>query len=192
MTEPEREFLIEDLEGFRVIDNPMRQRILHLARHPRSVRELADALGAPVTRLYYHVNMLEKAGFLEAVDVRKSGAQLERIYQSRKGTVRPSPDFVKNVGDMKKAAHALAGALLDITRVEIETVLERNLLEDEDSGPAVTLSRSVMQLPAEIAAEFSERIDGLAGELREAAREYEDTDAPIYSLTYAFVPTDTP
>ena len=81
MTTPDEEFLIEDLEGFRVIDNPLRQRLLHLARHPKSVRELADALEVPVTRLYYHVNMLEKAGFIEAVDVRKSGAQLERVYQ---------------------------------------------------------------------------------------------------------------
>ena len=189
MTEPEREFLIKDLEGFRVIDNPMRQRILHIARNPKSVRELADALEVPVTRLYYHVNMLEKAGFLEAIDVRKSGAQLERIYQSRKGTVRPSPDFVKNIGDKKKAAHVLAGALFDITRVEVAAFLERELRSGEGSG---YLARAVLQLPTPVAEDFSRRIEELVQEMRDAATAHDDKDAAIYSFTYAFVPTDTP
>jgi len=188
MTTPDNEILIEDLEGFRVIDNPMRQRILHLARHPKSVRDMADGLGVPVTRLYYHVNMLEEAGFLQMVEIRKSGAQLERIYQSRKGTVRPSPNFVDNIGDMKKAAHVLAGVLFDITRVEVEAVLEKDL-NDEDGF--CNLARAVIQLPAEAAEEFAEQIEVLADEMRKAARAYEGTDAPIYSFTYAFVPTDT-
>jgi len=189
MTTPDEEILIEDLEGFRVIDNPLRQRILQLARHPKSVRELADGLGVPVTRLYYHVNMLEEAGFIRAVDVRKSGAQLERIYQSRRGTVRPSPDFVENVGDMRKAAHVLAGALFDITRVEVEAVLERSLRDDDGFGD---LARVVLQLPAPAAEDFSRRIDELIQEMRDAATGHDDEDATIYSFTYAFVPTDTP
>jgi DNA-binding transcriptional ArsR family regulator len=189
MTAPDTEILIEDLEGFRVIDNPLRQRILHLARHPKSVREMADGLGVPVTRLYYHVNMLEKAGFLDAIDVRKSGAQLERIYQSRRGAVRPSPDFVENVGDMKKAAHVLAGALLDITRVEVEAVIERGLRDEEGFGD---LARVVLQLPTPVAQDFSRRIEELVREMRDAATANDDKDATIYSLTYAFIPTDTP
>jgi len=188
MTAPDEEILIEDLEGFRVIDNPLRQRILQLARHPKSVREMADGLGVPVTRLYYHVNMLEKAGFIKAVDVRKSGAQLERIYQSRRGTVRPSPDFVENVGDMKKAAHVLAGALFDITRVEVEAVLERNLHDEEAFGD---LARVVLQLTTPVAEDFSRRLEELVQEIRDAAADPDDEDAAIYSFTYAFVPTDT-
>jgi len=187
MTNPDNEILIEDLEGFRVIDNPLRQRILHLARHPGSVRDMAGSLGVPVTRLYYHVNMLVEAGFLKVVEVRKAGAQLERIYQSIKGTVRPSPEFVQNVGDTKKAARVLAGVLFDITRVEVEAVLEKNLNDEETFG---MLARSVGQLPPDVADAFSERIEALAEEMRAAAREYEGGDAGIYSFTYAFVPTD--
>jgi len=72
MTIPDNEILIDNLEGFRVIDNPLRQRILHVARHPKSVKDMADALGVPVTRLYYHVNMLEGADFLHVTEVRKA------------------------------------------------------------------------------------------------------------------------
>lgn len=183
----DREILIDDLEGFRVIDNPLRQRILHLSRNPKSVREIAEGLGVPVTRLYYHINMLEEAGFLEISEVRKVGAQLERIYQSRTGTVRPSPDFVKNVGDAKKAAHVLAGVLFDITRAEVEAVLEKNLAGEDETG---TVSRSMGQIPLDLAAEFSERIEALADEMRAASREHSGSDAPVFSFTYAFVPTD--
>jgi len=191
MTIPDNEILIDDLEGFRVIDNPLRQRILHIARHPKSVKDMADALGVPVTRLYYHVNMLEEAEFLHVTEVRKAGAQLERIYQSRTGTIRPSPEFVANVGNPKKAAHALAGTLFDITRVEVEAVLEKGLekglVDEEGFG---SLARSVAQLPADVAEEFAERIEALAIEIRDAARAHEGTDGEIYSFTYAFVPTD--
>ncbi len=189
MTRTEQEFLIEDLEDFRVIDNPLRQRILHLARHPKSVRELADALGVPVTRLYYHVNMLEESGFIEAVDVRKSGAQLERIYQSRKGVVRPSPELVDRIEDKQKAAHILAGVLLDITRVETEALIERGLRGEDVFGD---LARAVLQLPTPVAEDFRRRLEELVHEMRDAATANDDKDAPIYSFTYAFVPTDIP
>ena len=193
MTTRDNEILISDLEGFRAIDNPLRQRILHLSRNPKSVRDMADALGVPVTRLYYHVNMLEEAGFLTVTEVRKSGAQLERIYQSQSGTVRPAPDFVETVGDTKKAAHALAGVLLDITRVEVEAIIEKTLEGEEGSDEVVshgTLARSVMQMPDDLAAEFAEKIEALALEMRDASNDLEPGDAPLYSFTFAFVPTN--
>ena len=63
------------------LDSPLRMRILKAASEPVAVREIADRLGVPITRLYYHVNMLEEAGFVAVVDSRKSGARLEKIYR---------------------------------------------------------------------------------------------------------------
>lgn len=188
-TGSERVILIEDLEGFRVIDNQLRQRILHLARHPKSVKEIADALDVPVTRLYYHVNMLEEAGFLEVAEVHKVGAQLERIYQSHTGSIRPSDDFVENVGDKKKAADVLAGALFDISRLEVEAVLAKNLVGQETIG---AVARAVMQLPEDAAQGFSDRLEALVTEMRDVSRSLDDTtDHPLFSFTFALVPSDT-
>ena len=183
------EFVVEDLETFRVIDNPLRQRIMHVARSGRSVKEIAAVLRLPVTRLYYHVNMLEEAGLLEVEEVRKSGAQLERVYRSRRGTVVPSPDFVESLGDPQEAARVLAGALFDNTRVEVEAVLEKNLGDQEAFG---TLARMVLQLPDAAATRFAEQIETLAAEMRDASREADDRDdgGEIYSFTFAFVPAD--
>lgn len=181
------QIVIDDLETFRIIDNPLRQRIWHIARHPHSVREIAGILGVPVTRLYYHVNMLEQAGFVEVVEVRKSGAQLERVYKGRRGTIVPSPEFLDHVGDTAKAARILAGALFDNSRVEVEALLERNLSGEEVFG---TVSRGILQLPAEAAEEFLERIESLASEMQAAARETTGDEDRMYSFTYAFVPTD--
>jgi hypothetical protein len=183
----EDHIVIDDLETFRIIDNPLRQRICHLTRHPRSVKEIAATLRVPVTRLYYHVNLLESAGFIEVAEVRKSGAQLERVYRGRRGTIVPSAQFVEQIGDPAEAARVLAGALLDNTRAEVEAVMEKNLRNEEVFG---TVSRGVLQLPADVAAEFLVRIEDLADEMRAAARETESEDAEIYSFTYAFVPTD--
>jgi DNA-binding transcriptional ArsR family regulator len=185
----DEEITIDDLEMFRIVDNPLRQRIMHLARHPRSVREIAQRLGVPATRLYYHVNMLEEAGFLEVVEVRKSGAQLERVYRGgRRGALVPSQDLVEQIGDPRKAAHVLAGALFDITRAEVEAQLARSL--DYEEEPVGTLARVVLQLPEDLATGFAERIEALAMEMRDAARDHEDADGGLYSFTYAFVSMD--
>jgi DNA-binding transcriptional ArsR family regulator len=189
LSDEDEEIVVEDLETFRVIDNPLRQRIMHVARRGRSVKEIAGVLGLPVTRLYYHVNMLEEAGLLEVEDVRKSGAQLERVYRSRRGTVVPSPEFVDSIGDPQEAARVLAGALFDNTRVEVEAVLVKHLTEQKATG---ALARMVLQVPDEMAEQFAERIEQLAAEIREAARETDTAgdEGRIYSFTFAFVPTD--
>ncbi|MCB2224704.1 MAG: helix-turn-helix domain-containing protein [Actinobacteria bacterium] len=179
--------LIEDMETFRIIDNPLRQRIWHLTRNPRSVGEIAERLGVPPTRLYYHVNMLADAGFLEVVEVRKSGAQLERVYQGRAGTLAPSPEFLESIGDAGKAAHILAGALFDNSRTEVEALLARTFGGEDAFG---TLARAVLQLPADDAQRFLDRIEDLAVEMRTASRECDDEGAAIYSFTFAFVPMD--
>ena len=181
------EILIEDLDEFRVVDNPTRQRILHLARHPRSVGELARAMGVPVTRLYYHVNMLEEHGFLQVVEVRKSGAQLERVYRSRKGVIRPSPALIDRIDDKRKAARVMAGILLDITRAEVETALARNLEGDTGVG---SVARMVLQLPDDAVADFTRRLEALVEEMRTVAAAHHGEGA-IHSFTYAFVPTDS-
>lgn len=185
--DPDDQILVEDLETFRVIDNPLRQRIMHLARRPRSVKELAERLGVPVTRLYYHVNMLESAGLMEVEEVRKSGAQLERVYRSVRGTVVPSPDFVDRIGDPATAARVLAGALFDNSRGEVEATIEKDLAGQETFG---VLARMVLQLDPETAAGFAERIEALAGEIRAASQETENEAAPLYTFTYAFVAAD--
>lgn len=81
--EPDDERLFDNMEALKVYFDPLRHKIVSLvSATPRTVHEIADSLGVPFTRLYYHINLLEKHGIIRVVDVRSlPGAIEEKYYQ---------------------------------------------------------------------------------------------------------------
>ena len=77
----------DDLRTLRVLADPLRYRMLDLLARPRSVRELAAALGRPPDRLYYHLNRLHVAGLVEP-----AGAQRWRAVDRRLRIDPAGPD----------------------------------------------------------------------------------------------------
>ena len=83
--------VIDDVETLKVVAESTRFAILELLTAPRSVTELAAALGAPRTRLYHHVELLRSKELVEQVDERRVGALTERVYAPTAHTFRPGP-----------------------------------------------------------------------------------------------------
>lgn len=164
------------------LSNPMRIRILHLAAEPVTVGELADRLGVPATRLYYHVNLLVEVGFLAQVDQRKSGARIEKIYRRTASDLRLGSDVVETMGDSRAAADAAAALLFDPARVEAADVIEQIFV---GTRPISELNRLVVTLTPEDAARFQSRLEQLTTDLRAASS---DQGTESYSFTVAFVP----
>jgi DNA-binding transcriptional ArsR family regulator len=164
------------------LSNPVRIRVLHLATEPVTVGELADRLGVPATRLYYHVNLLVEAGFLAAVDQRKSGARIEKIYQRTASNYRLGTNVVETIGDPRKAAEAAAALLFDPARVEAADVIEQVFA---GTRPTAQFGRTVVRLTSADAEQFEARLERLLEDLR-SADSVEGTDT--YSYTAAFVP----
>ena len=94
--EPADYMVVEDIEVFEVLNNPLRLRILRLMMQPITVREIAEGLDVPATRLYYHVNLLEEAGIVSVVDTRKAGAMLQKVYLAKARGFKPSPALVRS------------------------------------------------------------------------------------------------
>jgi DNA-binding transcriptional ArsR family regulator len=63
--------------------NPMRLRILDALREPNSASGVARQLGLARQKVNYHLRELEKAGFLEELEQRRSGNCIERIVRAR-------------------------------------------------------------------------------------------------------------
>ena len=81
--QPVNELTIHDLQTLKVYFDPMRSRIMQeLAHTPRTVHQIAEALGVPFTRLYYHIKKMEKHNLIRVVDVvQLAGAIEEKYYQ---------------------------------------------------------------------------------------------------------------
>lgn len=81
--QPANELTIHSLQTLKVYFDPLRARIMQeLAQAPRTVHQIAEALGVPFTRLYYHIKMMEKHKLIRVVDVvQLAGAIEEKYYQ---------------------------------------------------------------------------------------------------------------
>ena len=55
---------VEDIGVFETLNNPLRLRIMRQLMEPAPIKQVAQALDVPPTRLYYHFDLLEEAGAL--------------------------------------------------------------------------------------------------------------------------------
>ena len=83
LPQPDAELTIGNLQTMKVYFDPLRARIMQeMAIEPRTVHQVAEVLGVPFTRLYYHIKMLEKHNLIRMVKlVQLTGAIEEKYYQ---------------------------------------------------------------------------------------------------------------
>ena len=94
---------IDDPRFVKALAHPLRIHILRILEDgTASPRELADALGAKLPNVSYHVRFLERLGVLELVDTQPRRGALEHYYRAS-GRLRVTgkawaqvPDIVKN------------------------------------------------------------------------------------------------
>ena len=77
----EKSYGRRDLEQVKALADPLRMRIVEALRSgPRTTQQVADASGETPTRLYHHVEALERAGILRLVETRRNRGTLEKYY----------------------------------------------------------------------------------------------------------------
>jgi DNA-binding transcriptional ArsR family regulator len=103
---------IDSVEGLRALADPIRLAILTAldTRVPdgalpvMSVKELAQRLGEPQTKLYRHVKQLEAAGLIEVAATRMVSGILEQRYRARQRDLRLSAALIRQHADESEAA----------------------------------------------------------------------------------------
>src|SRR5436190_15869195 len=85
---------LNTVERLKAVADPIRIRlILELLDGKRTVKELAEALGVPPTRLYYHVKILERHGLIEVANRRMVSGIEERTYRAASKDWTVTPDI---------------------------------------------------------------------------------------------------
>jgi len=93
MAEPALD-LVDATERTGALLHPMRLRILDALREPGSATTVARQLGTTRQKVNYHLRELEKAGFLEEVEQRRSGNCMERIVRATATHYLISPEVL--------------------------------------------------------------------------------------------------
>jgi DNA-binding transcriptional ArsR family regulator len=137
----------------RALADPLRIRLLEaLWFSPRSVKELAEAVGLPPDRLYYHLRQLEQAAIIEVSGYRPlPGGKVERLYQ--RAEVEP-PDE----GASPEEIATFLGAVLDVTKADI-TAAHR--AKADGQRREVRVSVGALRLTDEGLAELLRNVDDL-------------------------------
>ncbi len=183
------ELLIEDISTLKQLANPFRLRLLHAFHRPRSVRDVADSMDLPVTRLYYHVKILEDAGAIIVVETRKRGPQLEKVYRITAHGIRPGPSIIEGGVDPVEFAEVAASLILDSARAELIASLTEHAAKGFD--PATingSLGRTLTRLPLPRAIEIIAELQALTLTIKDS--DSDPTDA-LYGFTYSFFPLET-
>jgi DNA-binding transcriptional ArsR family regulator len=75
--------VLTDLEQVRVLADPLRVRILEaLCLEERTTKQVAERIGEKPTKLYHHVEALERVGLVRRTRTRPNRGTVEKYYRS--------------------------------------------------------------------------------------------------------------
>ena len=164
-------FWLETSAHFDLLSDSTRLEIIELLVRPRSVAELAARMKVPRTRLYHHVNQLEKAAMIRVVDTRPAGAKTEKLYQVAAYSFQPSEEYLERALPREKA-QAVITSIFRTTEADFVRSVEEGAVtfEDKAGSRRMHIRRGLLLLEGE-------RLNELISELEALYERYEiDTE----------------
>jgi len=185
---PQDEMSISDIETLRALTDPLRLRILELLTEPQTVKAIAPKLAIGKTKLYYHINLLEKHGVIRVVRTRLVSGITEKSYQVTALRFRPVKELLLGGDEGKARGLAIFDTIWDATRAQFAHSVQQGEIDSavEAQGGKLMVSHTVVALTEEQAHDFSARFDALLEELKQY--ETPSAEARPYALTIAFFP----
>ena len=185
MNEPIAELWVQDVDTIKVVADARRLKILELMQEPTTVKLISAELDIPASKLYYHVNMLEKHHLIQVVDHNIESGIVEKIYQVTARQLKiVNPLLRSDLPD--DTADALFTAMLDDTQRDFrQAYVERN--KDEQLPPRHPfLSKKAFRLTDEQLTLLHAKLVSLIEEVTALGEANAEIDDPLYDLTLVF------
>ncbi len=188
------EFVVDDLELLKVIAHGTRLDILQQLKLPKTVKDIAQQLALPATKLYYHVNLMEKHGLIQVVETNLVSGIVEKKYQAVARNYRIDSQLLADQPTASKELEKMLSAIFDVTRSEIQRTVRQtnqNPFKDDESGGI--LWRSTLRLTSEQYKTFFGRLKAILDEMEALPKETgDDTAKSLYGVTLAYYPVIMP
>ncbi|MCA9898393.1 MAG: helix-turn-helix transcriptional regulator [Ardenticatenaceae bacterium] len=188
-----QEFLVDDLEALKVIAHNTRLDILQSLKRPKTVKEIAKLLKLPATKLYYHVNLMEKHGLIQVVETNIVSGILEKKYQVVAQHYRIDNRLLTEQTAASEELEQMLNTIFDITRTEIRRTVQHTKQNPfaEDNSIGILWRASFRLTPAQHK-EFHGRIQSLLQEMTQYSQDDVAENDTLYGLTLAYYPIHTP
>jgi DNA-binding transcriptional ArsR family regulator len=196
--EPERlpeaeSYTIRDLAQVKILADPLRIRILEALCRERTTKQVAELIGEKPTKLYHHVDALERVGLIRLSRTRQNRGTLEKYYLAVARSFRADSSLFREAGS--------EGPEADTLRAMVSTVFENTsseLTELIAAGEAERVLKEEGLLSYVELRATEEEIDRLRSDLHTLMGKVQESccgDPPLaegrrYRLTLAFYPLD--
>jgi DNA-binding transcriptional ArsR family regulator len=174
-------------QELRALAHPLRLRLVeHFARGPRTTMQVAAEMGEPPTRLYHHVNALERAGILRLKSTRQVRGTTEKYFEVAKhklGLIRAR--------DVTPAARAslrgLATLVFDEAREELLAAIADPGGLTRETAPIAL--RMLLSVPPSHQKRVRRRIMATVKAIKRELKGSDKNSAEGWALTLGFAPT---
>jgi DNA-binding transcriptional ArsR family regulator len=188
------ELRIESIDVLKAVFDPLRMRILEaFAGQPRTVKEVAEDLGATPHRLYYHVNMLEEHGLLIVAETRMISGILEKHYKLAARHLIVAPSLLRfGTREGEEGLEILLHSVLDDTRQDVKRSVRTGVVDMEQKSPhpdSLLLRRGLARMTPEQAHDFHRRLLELLDEFATIGGSAHTHGDQIFALAMALYPT---
>jgi DNA-binding transcriptional ArsR family regulator len=184
---------ISDVETLRVLADPLRLAILSALMDDgpefrvMSVKELAEELGEPQTKLYRHIKQLEAAGLIRVAASRLVSGIVEQRYQASQRDIALGPELLSSREALEEGL-AFVSVALGRYRDQFFAAHRASILAPPGSPAGHAdrkpiLNMTEVRVPAAKAAEVLARLRAMIDELQAA----EDPDGVPVSVLVGFV-----
>ena len=132
-------YTLDRLDQVRLLAHPLRLKLFEaFAIEPRTTQQVARALGLAPTRLYHHVNALERVGLLQLQSTRQVRGATEKYYRAVGRMLDVEPGLF--AGKPRGKGALAAGGAVAASRESIEAVVAQ-LVESARADLGVALAR---------------------------------------------------
>lgn len=187
--------MVPDLETLKILADPLRNQIMEiLAPGKLTVNQIAEKLGLAPSKLYYHINLLEKYGFIKEVDSTVKGNIIEKVYWITAYDWKMDHELF-NFSTPEGQQSVMTSMLtpIDATREDIQRSLEARasaLEQGAEPHPRdVIVRREVQNMSDEIADQFADRLNEVLEDFKKYEVDETDEDTHIWALAVAFYPS---
>jgi len=196
---PQQEaYTLKNLDQMKVLADPLRIRILEAFCAERTTKQVAELLGEKPTKLYHHVDTLERVGLIALSRTRQNRGTLEKYYLAVARTFRADSRVFqpKRKGGSEKstAIRQMLSTIFDTTSAELAALADQGEdamkgIEEEGIVSFLDIRASKAQLE-NIRRKLNAIVQSLSADA-EGAAENDDPELGRYRLTLAYYPLDS-
>jgi AcrR family transcriptional regulator len=182
--------MVSGTKAGKALASPLRLEILGQFTTPggMSIAEVAARMGRSASGLYYHFDLLERAGILKRAGERRRGTRSEALFEpvAARIALAVSPDRPPTVADARKAL----SAAFRMAERDFTAALESGSFRESGPGRNLYAARMHCRLTPAVLGRLNKHLQAIESILeRESRRTRVPADADQFvSLTLALLP----